>query len=156
MTISVLSVISYHASFLFAREERKIFFSAGVRLQSWSMQRSTASAAQRVSYNSPSYSALRSLHGTRAPRRNCASFIENVLFSKSEQKRLFFFASPHENYLFQEEIQKKILFQGQFAKNRVSFSRIMAEIPNRGVKSIKKISDIDRKQKKDNFIFYPL
>ena len=29
----------------------------------------------------------------------------------------------------------------------------MAEIPNRGVKSIKKISDIDKKQKKDNFIF---
>ena len=32
----------------------------------------------------------------------------------------------------------------------------MAEIPNRGVKSIKKISDIDKKQKKDSFIFCAL
>ena len=29
----------------------------------------------------------------------------------------------------------------------------MAEIPNRGVKFIEKLSDIDKKQKKDNFIF---
>ena len=29
----------------------------------------------------------------------------------------------------------------------------MAEIPNRGVKYTEKISDIDKKQEKDNFIF---
>ena len=88
-----------------------------------------------------------------APRRNRGFLIENILFSKSEQKRLFFFASPQANYLFQEEIQKKIVFQGQFAKKRASFSRMMAKIPNRGMKSIKKLSDSIRKQEKDIFIF---
>ena len=56
-------------------------------------------------------------------------------------------------YLFQEEIQKKIFFQGQFTKKRVSFSRIMVEIPNQGVKFAKKLSDSIKKQEKDNFIF---
>ena len=88
-----------------------------------------------------------------APRRDCGSLVENILFSKSEQKRLYFLASPRVKYLFQEEIQKKILFQGQFAKKRVSFSRIMPEIPNQGVKSTKKLSDSIKKQEKDNFIF---
>ena len=79
--------------------------------------------------------------------------IENILFSKFEQKRLYFEASPQANYLFQEEIQKKIVFQGQFAKKRTSCSRIMAEIPNQGVKSRKKLSDSIKNQKKDIFIF---
>lgn len=88
-----------------------------------------------------------------ASRRDCGSLVENILFSESEQKRLFFFASPRVKYLFYEEIQKKIFFQGQFAEKRISFSRIMAEIPNRGVKSTKKLSDSIKKQEKDHFIF---
>ena len=88
-----------------------------------------------------------------APRRNRGFLIENILFSKSEQKRLFFFASPQANYLFQEEIQKKIVFQGQFAKKRTSFSRIMTEIPNQGVKSKKKYP-ISIKSRKRIFSFF--
>ena len=48
---------------------------------------------------------------------------------------------------------QKYPFQGQFAKSRVSFSRIMTEILNQGVKSTKKLSDSIKKQEKDNFIF---